>query len=987
MAKKKYRISKPNLMGGSVQQSKEGMQNMQAGGTTATDQQQMQAFMSSVYGLFKNGMTSTDVELQLTSQGYPYEFIQNTIQAVQNYMDNIGESYDEESEVPTDLAGMSQQAPMQQESEESRMNAAKMDQYGQQSMDAAMADDEESDELLNRENPYMQEGGEMEAKEPSLPYFPNQEIVMATGPSPYNMSKGGKVSRKKFMKNVLKRFEEGGPKETPLSSAPKKDTLEKDVEKATKGFVSAVQGKAKESVAKEMYKLVEESGDPKLQEMLMSGNQQQQPMQPMAREGMMVDDDYCQCEDGSYSPECCSADVRDYVESESDMYNQQMGNYGDDPSKISRKLVTERDRDLIRNYMGANEIEGFEVTPNRGFYKGLPLLDYTDMDGVDMNKEYSRAYLNKLYSEKDPRVMAKLQGLDAALEGENDASDIPAALDRYYPPKQQYGGMQYANKGLEAKKEEIKNNPKKGNRMYSFLLNNPIPDAENPEPEVDPETDPGYELGEKVYDRRYEYTTTPGRRGLFNALFPANAALGYRPKYYVDPRLGKPVARDVYGKTLFGGKKYIDYYEMPDEDFDPEILRRKDINKRARQGNRSMKRMLKGKGPIADALNTVLNRDDDDDERGDSRTDLSKFDRIGSRGAIRRGERRARNQRFDADGSEFDPEGIDQADINATTDAELESIMNDPASNAGQAPISESMMDNPMPNLYDPNYSLVESNTMQGSVTEDDVLNLKEQFPDEFIDVDAIPYESSLQYNIQRENAMSANSAKALELMQRRRKGLTKFTLGGFDPSLMSSTLTAVQNQNQTQQQGLNNLQEMANNPRGDMAMNSRYVNNARVTEPGVESFDFMGERVETGERTDGGDDEKRKLIGIENKDKLGIMDGEAFLNPLNATTNRVVGGLENIGEERREAQTIEDATNPLNRYTAVRNQDRGDFNIYGDFRLNEQGFEGSTNNEGPTSGGMARKGGPVYDRGQVVEMSLPEMQAFMEAGGTLEFL
>ena len=176
MAKKKYRISKPNLMGGSVEQSKEGMQNMQVGGTTATDQQQIQAFMASVYELFKNGMTATDVELQLTSQGYPYEFIQNTIQAVQNYMDRIGEPYEEESEMPTDLAEMAPQAPMEQESEQSRMNAAKMDQYGQQSMDIAMEDDEEFDELLNRENPYMQEGGEMEAEEPSLPYFPNQAV-------------------------------------------------------------------------------------------------------------------------------------------------------------------------------------------------------------------------------------------------------------------------------------------------------------------------------------------------------------------------------------------------------------------------------------------------------------------------------------------------------------------------------------------------------------------------------------------------------------------------------------------------------------------------------------------------------------------------------------------------------------------------------------------------------------------------------------------
>jgi len=180
-----------------------------------------------------------------------------------------------------------------------------MEAYKQQSMDAAMSDEgeEESDELLYRENPYMQMGGfnpmqqqenpqqKTEQEDSSfVPYYPNIEFF-GGGQEKVFMKKGGKVSKKQFMKNVLKRFEEGGPKETPLTSAPKKDTLEKDVEKVTKGFVSAVQGKAKESVAKEMHKLVEESGDPKPQQIVMSGNQQQQPMQPMAREGMMVNDD------------------------------------------------------------------------------------------------------------------------------------------------------------------------------------------------------------------------------------------------------------------------------------------------------------------------------------------------------------------------------------------------------------------------------------------------------------------------------------------------------------------------------------------------------------------------------------------------------------------------------------------------------------------------------------------------------------------------
>lgn len=898
MAKKKYRISKPNVLGGSVSPNKDTIPVMADGGQAATDQDQMQAFMLSVYNLFKEGMTEEDVELQLISQNIPYDFVQKAITTVKKYMESIGE-INEPVEPNTNFSGIETPEPSEEESALKQKNDQLMASYGEQSQEAALEEDE--DDLIFQDNPYMK--------------------------------KGGKVSRKKFMKNILKRFEEGGAEQPALKSGPKKDTLEKDVEKATKGFISAVQGKAKESLSKEIYKLSEQSGDPKLQEMLMSGNQQQQPMQPMAREGMMVDDDYCQCEDGSYSPECCSADVRDYVETESDRYNQQMMEYGDDPSKIGRNLVTERDTELIRNYMGANEIESFEKTPTKGFYKGLRLLDYTDMDGVDVNKEYSRAYLNKLYSEKDPRIMAKLQGLDAALEGESNNSDIPAAGDRYYPPKQKYGGdkpllygskrtqpvdgfegntdlglsygsqttqpidgfeentnlggpygsqttmpadgfedntdlkygyggMQYANKGLEA----VKNNPKKGQHMASFLMNNPIPTEEE---DVNIKIDPEY--GEVVY--KDKYVNMPYQSyGLRDLLFPANRSLGYRPKYYVDPRLGKPVARDVYGRTLLGGKKYIDYYEMPDEDFDPEILRRKDINKRARQGNRAIRRTLRGKGPISNALERLENV------------------------------------------------------VNTGLQVEEE------VADEQQSPTRKELRQ--MRRKTNPNPLKTKLNE--------------------------IYYGNSFNKPV--------DAVRNMFGFEEGGQTLDTYALGGFDPTSMF--------------QIRQNIDDEVNRQLDDPNF---YENNQKIideTFEGPQPYEEYEDNMEGPPMLD--DKKKKKVIGVKNKDKMGIMGGQEFLNPFNAISNRALGAVENVQSSKAANKILVDSTDPMNMYQPETRQDKGDFDIYGNFRANEQGFIGSTNNPGMT---MSKYGGPTYQKGAIVEMDANELQQFMEAGGQIEFL
>ena len=131
-------------------------------------------------------------------------------------------------------------------------------------------------------------------------------------------------------------------------------------------------------------------------------------------------------------------------------------------------------------------------------------------------------------------------------------------------------------------------------------------------------------------------------------------------------------------------------------------------------------------------------------------------------------------------------------------------------------------------------------------------------------------------------------------------------------------------------------------------------------------------------------DKKKKKVIGVENKDKMGIMGGQEFLNPFNAISNRALGAVENVQSSKAANKILVDSTDPMNMYQPETRQDKGDFDIYGNFRPDEQGFIGSTNNPGMT---MSKYGGPTYQKGAIVEMDANELQQFMEAGGQIEFL
>ena len=832
MAKKRYRISKPNLMGGSVASNNEGLQSMALGGANAENNEQIQAIMKTIYDLFKQGMTKMDIESSLIGQGLPYEFITNSINVVEKYMVSAGEYEPEEEEANPLNNGLPE---MQKEPSQLRQQQdAQMESYGQQSMDAAMSDEgeEESDELLYRENPYMQMGGfnpmqqqenpqqQPESREPSLtPYYPNIELYGGGVENEASkMSRGGKVSKKQFMKNVLKRFEPGGAnEEVSLSSGSKKDNLDKDVEKATKGFVSAVQGKAKESVAKEMHKLVEQSGDPKLQQMLMSDDQQQPPMQPKSMQDLM----YPEQELGGMQ----YADVGAVVDPGGQTYQEYIDWYNtEDPND-----------------------------------------DPFDPDTESKAPPMSEEEFNTAYGES----------------AETDVYGRTVYRDKYVPSSQNYG---------------------------------------------------------------YGY-------GIRDMLFPANRFMGYRPKYHVDPRLGKPVARDVYGKTLFGGKKYIDYYEMPDEDFDPEILRRKDINKRARQGNKFLRKALKGKLDYKDILNRTSTRGRNLDDAGnDMGVDAKKPSR-----------------------RETDKQGLFASD--PTWDEESWKEYGKKGQRQALQDYRFDKEDYNMRHRLSPNYEIYNTkerpriegfkNKVKGAGQK--ILNRINPFKE----IGGESYGEGGQYYY---GPGGANSYEEQVL------GLPNPTI---TPPFLQSAPTSL-----SYDYGNNPL---ANNPmRGASSVADNSITNTSGNVSGV-AMTSDGTYEEPGGNLDldpnasldpNSEENKRKLIGIKNKDKIGIRDGK----PFNAVTNwlgeRGVVMANKYKADKQEASYMAQDQNMKDEGQFF--QDKGDFDIYGNFRPNEEGFIGSTNNPGMT-GSRVQKGGIA--KGEVREMTLAEIQAFMDAGGKLEFL
>jgi len=518
-------------------------------------------------------------------------------------------------------------------------------------------------------------------------------------------------------------------------------------------------------------------------------------------------------------------------------------------------------------------------------------------------------------------------------------------------PKQELGGMQYADDGAIV-------DP--GGQTYQEYIdwyntedpNNPFdPATESKAPPMSEEefnaaygesdeTDESDIYGRTVYLDKY----VPSSQnygygyGIRDMLFPANRFMGYRPKYYVDPRLGKPVARDVYGKTLFGGKKYIDYYEMPDEDFDPEILRRKDINKRARQGNKFLRKALKGKLDYKDILNRTSGDDMGVDPKKPSRRERDK-------------------QGLFASDPTWNEENWEEYGKKAQRQA-LQDYRFDKE-------------DYNMRHRLSPNYEIYNTkerpriegfkNKVRGAI----------QKINPFKEIGGESYGKGGQYYY---GPGGANS------YAEQVSGLPDPTI---TPPFLQSAPTSL-----SYDYGNNPL---ANNPmRGASSVADNSITNTSGNVSGV-AMTSDGTYEEPGGNLDldpnasldpNSEENKRKLIGIKNRDKIGIRDGK----PFNAVTNwlgeRGVGMANKYIADKQEASYMAQDQNMKNEGQYFK--DKGDFDIYGNFRPNEEGFIGSTNNPGMT-GSRVQKGGIA--KGELREMTLAEIQAFMDAGGKLEFL
>jgi hypothetical protein len=386
MAKKRYRVYRD---GGQTGQQPSALNKFVEGGMTSDDQQ-MQLIMQTIYSMVKEqGLDKTAILARLQSTGLPSDFLLKAIDGVYSYMNSIGESFDvddsfnaiapsgDDAEQPTEDQGADQMQQMQDMS----MEVASEDD--DEALDIAMSDEMRYGGEPNQYqglNRYFQAGGEQtEQQEPTEVYFPNMDIMTSTEDTPY--MKDGGMTKKKFMKNILKRFEEGGEEDesVKLQSADKKDTPEGSVKKYTQGFLGAVKNKATTAETEKLYKLAKQSGDPKLMQILGENPEQGQgqPMQPMAKYGMQKYQDKGEVTYGPPTEE----DVPDNFVEKQPMSAaewlqnavQNSGTYEDPAERFNRESL-----DSLRNKAYETNIERLS-TPER---------DYSILrDGVEDNTD------------------------------------------------------------------------------------------------------------------------------------------------------------------------------------------------------------------------------------------------------------------------------------------------------------------------------------------------------------------------------------------------------------------------------------------------------------------------------------------------------------------------------------------------------------------------------------------------------------------------
>jgi len=100
--------------------------------------------------------------------------------------------------------------------------------------------------------------------------FPNMSDYMIDYKPVSELKKGGKVSKKKAVKEILSYFEEGGDVENDkIGRGNMMDTATDDVARKKEGFLNSVKQEAKTVKAEELYDMMQNSSDPQMRQTAM----------------------------------------------------------------------------------------------------------------------------------------------------------------------------------------------------------------------------------------------------------------------------------------------------------------------------------------------------------------------------------------------------------------------------------------------------------------------------------------------------------------------------------------------------------------------------------------------------------------------------------------------------------------------------------------------------------------------------------------------
>ncbi len=965
MAKKRYRVYRD---GGQTGQQPSALNKFVEGGMTSDDEQ-MQLIMQTIYSMVKEqGLDKTAILARLQSTGLPSDFLLKAIDGVYSYMNSIGESFDvddsfnaiapsgDDAEQPTEDQGADQGPDQMQQMKDMSMEVASEDD--DEALDIVMSDEMRYGGEPNQYqglNKYFQAGGEQaEQQEPTEVYFPNMDIMTSTEDTPY--MKDGGMTKKKFMKNILKRFEEGGEEDesVKLQSADKKDTPEGSVKKYTQGFLGAVKNKATTAETEKLYKLAKQSGDPKLMQILGENPEQGQgqPMQPMAKYGMQ-----------KYQKKGQVASLDDYINTMLDFENRQGSASGGhlpdfgintrkytDPAKYGTKYdyladgVTGEDaRKFIMSEYYNDGIENFDPSV------AGRLIDYRYNTGRNYKDflllNQGLINLDEIAS-GDPAVRTRLDQLYT----KNEADLIAAMGDEGYLKKFDQTRDELA-KDYQARK--LKTNPNYGDpygkswhdrsTIYSGLDYAKIKEAEERGLLTKEESDKLLREGTAGKDYilgtpSYKYVTRGqdpsyyGYHNMFEFLFPGNFNYPGGQKYTAPSSWGKPVARDVYKTRSMGWnkgqpKKWIEYYEVP-EGMDPEdmtMIRPKDMRRAGRKFRKNLTKAYRRNG-IKGAANVFKNAMNAvSGNQGDEEEFVPNYDDPTSEN-FREKDPYKREQLYPSDrlpvGGDQGPNEMDRKmRINLGIDKPDEYY-------PGGRPRSRASFR--YGGLAKAQFGISDVNNMMEGVN------------------------AANTYALQANSPNTGNTGNFLFPYAQGTPSPGDGMMGpATDPSLNRDPYTPM-----TEAESLNRGRDFMGPP-------------------------FMTPEQETAQQKKEEEEAKKKkqYVSFKNRSKNQRRLGrDAQLGLLNNTANMVLG----LGEDVNQSwDTSTYAANNLNNPMEINpivNQ-KGDYTTQGDFRPDEQGFTNSANNPG-----FSKYGGALRN-GDVRELTLDEIRKIMDEGGQIEFI